>query len=362
MAGIHPSHSVDDHLSGQHFGGAGSAEIPTVISIRSPPELSPTSSTSDVTQVAACEPTILRVSEADRVPHGRSSGLVVVRRISFEQCIHLDSNTPISSLSSFLPPTILPAPWLPLSFLGSEKFQVQFSEMDATDLDMRSCVTKQQSIGRKLTRDISRLWVLPRLVKLGVKFTQKKMEAFIRGDQSGTVLNRGIVSGAHVLGMLFLPDVKDTPTMLKFYARRSQVALECLAELLEGKDYRTAIQSLTMTTSSYIFIPMTQTAQLYVQKSCDLIEAGNLRFVPICGRPPEFSEDLHETLVALSQTIYWANYLYLMRGGPEPRATANLEREFRHELPVGEITSILLYIGLIFYYSKLIRFSLRSAP
>jgi len=126
--------------------------------------------------------------------------------------------------------------------------------------------------------------------------------------------------------------------MLKFYARRAQIVLECLAELLKGKDYRTTLQSLTMTTSSYLLIRMMQTGQLYVQKSCDLIEAGCLRFIPTCGHPPEFSEELHETLVALSQTIYGANYLYLMRGGPEPHATANLEREFRHELQVGGIT------------------------
>jgi len=188
------------------------------------------------------------------------------------------------------------------------------------------------------------------------------MEAFIRGDQSGTVLNRGIVSGAHVLGMLFSPDIKDTPTMVKFYARRTQIALECLAELLKGKDYRTTLQSLTMTTSSYLLIHMTQTGQLYIQKTCDLIEAGGLRFVPTCGRPPEFSEELHETLVGLSQTIYWANYLYLMRGGPEPRATAKLEREFRYELPVGGITSMFSYTGLIFYHRKFIQSSLRSVP
>jgi len=126
--------------------------------------------------------------------------------------------------------------------------------------------------------------------------------------------------------------------MLKFYVRRAQIALECLAELLKAKDYRTTLQSLTMTTSSYLLIHMTQTGQLYVQKSCDLIEAGGLRFVPTCGRPPKFSEELHETLVALSQTIYWANYLYLMRGGPEPCATANLEREFQYELQVSGIT------------------------
>ena len=44
-------------------------------------------------------------------------------------------------------------------------------------------------------------------------------------------------------------------------------------------------------------------------------------------------------------------------GGPEPRATAGLEKEFREELPVGGIASILLLIKLILSDSKRIRFS-----
>jgi hypothetical protein len=92
----------------------------------------------------------------------------------------------------------------------------------------------------------------------------------------------------------------------------------------------------------------------------EFIQAGNLQFVPTYGRPPEFSDDLHETLVALSQLIYWVNYLFLMCGGPEPRATAKLEKEFRQELPVGDIASFFLYTELICYCSELIRFSLRS--
>ena len=98
-------------------------------------------------------------------------------------------------------------------------------------------------------------------------------------------------------------------------------------------------------------------ALLYIQKSYDFIKVGNVQFVPTYGRPPEFSEDLHETLVALLQTIYWTNYLFLACGGPEPRATAGLEKEFREELPVGGVASILLLVKLIFSDSKRIRFS-----
>ena len=183
------------------------------------------------------------------------------------------------------------------------------------------------------------MWVLLRLVKLGVQLSPKKTDALLHGDQSGIVLDRGIVCAAHVLGMMFSPDVGNTPTMVKLHARRTQIMFECRAELLKRGDYRTAVQSLVVSASRYILMRMPQTALLYVQKSCDMIKARNLQFVPTsAGRPPEFSEDLHETLVSLSQTIYWANYLFLMHGGPEPRATANLEKEFRHELPVSEIT------------------------
>jgi hypothetical protein len=132
----------------------------------------------------------------------------------------------------------------------------------------------------------------------------------------------------------------DTPAMVRFHARRVQTAWESLAELFKGNDYRLKVQAAVLVASGYIYMRMPQMALLYIQKSCDFIKAGNLQFVPTCGRPPEFSEDLHETLVALSQTIYWANYLFLMCGGPEPHATAELEKEFRRELPVGEITSI----------------------
>jgi hypothetical protein len=187
------------------------------------------------------------------------------------------------------------------------------------------------------------------------------MDALLRGDRSGTVVDRVFVCGAQALGMLFNPDIDDTPAMVRFHAIRGQKALECAAEVFNGKDYMLKVHAATFIVPGYIVICLIQVALLYIQKGCDSIKAGNLQFIPTCGRPPEFSEDLHENLVALSQIIYWTNYLFLMRGGPEPRATAELEKEFRQELPVRDIASILSYIELIFYYSKLIRSSLRSA-
>ena len=199
------------------------------------------------------------------------------------------------------------------------------------------------------------------LPKFGTQFSQKKLDALLRGDQSGAVVDRYFVCGAQMFGAPFTPGVDDTPPMVLLQARRAQAAWESLAELFKRKNYSTSVQAALVVAAGYIFIHMPQSALLYIQKSCDFVKAGNLQFVPTYGRPPEFSEDLHETLVALSQTIYWANYLFLTSGGPEPRATIGLEKEFRQEIPVGDITSILLYLRLIFSHSKRIRFSSRYA-
>ena len=218
------------------------------------------------------------------------------------------------------------------------------------------------ALGHNSPSDVSRLWVLPRLLKLGVQLSPKRLNAFIRGDQSGVVLDRVFVSGAHVLGMGFSPDVDDSPAMVRLHAKRAQTAWESLAELLKSDNYGVIAQAAVQVAASYILIRMRQTAALYIQKSCDAISAGNLHFVPTCGHPPEFSEDLHEILAAISQTIYWANYLFLIGGDPEPRVTARLEKEFRLELPVGDTTSAFSHRQLMLFYSKHIRFSLKSVP
>ena len=213
-------------------------------------------------------------------------------------------------------------------------------------------------LGPKFTPPTSRLWFLFRLLKLGLKLSDEKLGAFLRGDQSGTVLHRFFVCGPLTLATPFILD--NTPAAIRFQARQIQVALEYLADLFSGKNYKTKVQCAAYAAGGYTLMRMPLTALRYIRKSCDFIEAGGLRFIPTCGRAAEFSEDLHETLVALSQTVYMANYLFLMCGGPEPHATAGLEREFRQELPVGGLTPIPLDIQLIFHNSKPIRSSSRS--
>ena len=303
------------------------------VDVLPPPELNLQASTSDATQATAYELTALQTFEAVQVPRGHS--LVPFRSNSPQQHLPSDTNPTVSIISSFLPPEIPPELQIPLSFLGEERLQV--SDAYTTDIDMRSCVfgPNYTRVTSSLT-DASRLWVFLRLPKFGVYLKRERLDALISGDQSGTVLDPFWVFGAHSLGMPYCFRVDATPGMIRLQARRTQLVWESLAELVKGNDHKLKVQAVLMVASSYIYRHMMQTAFLYIHKSCDYIEAGNLQFVPTYGRPPEFSEELHETLAVLSQTIYWVNYSFLVCGGPEPHATAKLENEFRRELPVSD--------------------------
>ena len=257
--------------------------------------------------------------------------------------------------------TTTPEPQITLSFPG-EMSPIRLSVTEAADLDLRLCVLEYKHFIANSPSDISRLWVLPRLPKLGVQLSHKRLDAFICGDQSDTVLNRAFVCGAHVLGMLFSADINHSPAMVRLHARRSQIAWECLADLFKSENYVVTVQVVTKVAAAYILIRMVHTSNFYIHKCCEVIKVGKLSFIPTCGRLPELSEDLHETLVALSQTIYWSNYLFLMCGGPEPHATAQLEKEFRQELPVSTFATVLSRIRLTFHSRGLFRFSSKSAP
>ena len=339
-AGVYPVHRTDGHPSGQDPGGAHPVDIPAVTSTHPPAKKNPILSTSGTTGAVTRESPAPQLTEADQDQgsHARSSRLVRVRRNSPERRASPDSTPLISVISSFPFSKIPRGPQVPLSFLGGERLQVQTSEIDVTELDTRGCVVEYEFLATNLPPDISRLWVFLRLPKLGIHFSRKRLDALLRGDQSGTVLNRWFVCGPHALGMPFLPGFNDTPGIVRFYARRTQTGWECLAELFKESDYKTKAQASVLVAAGHILIRMPLTALLYIRKSCDFIKAGNLQFVPTYGRPPEFSEDLHETLATLSQTVYWANYVFLMCSGPEPHATAELEKDFRQELPVGSLT------------------------
>ena len=138
--GGYPLHGIDGHIS--LFGGAEPVKVPAVISTHPPSRLSLVPSTSDPTRVVTCESSAVQVFKAGHVPHERSSGLAFARRNSFKRRVSLYSHQSTPIILSFPLPTIPLEPWIPLSFLGEERLRVQFSEVDATDLDMRSCVLK----------------------------------------------------------------------------------------------------------------------------------------------------------------------------------------------------------------------------
>jgi hypothetical protein len=186
------------------------------------------------------------------------------------------------------------------------------------------------------------------------------MDMVTCGDVSGTTLPCSLVCRAETLGIVASRDMYTTPAMVRFQAREIQATWKSLTDLLKVNDERAKVRGTSSALPGFIYTHMPETALRYIQEYCDFVQAGNVQPAPPHGRPQEFSEDFRETSVALSQTIYWANYLFLMRGGPVPRTIAKFETEFRQKLPVGDIISILSHIEFIFHRSKPIRLFSRS--
>ena len=136
---------VDDVPTATHYHSSSGSAFAHVALLA---ELDPTPfMPSDATWAVTNEPAAQQIFGADRVPHGE---LVLARRNQVKQRVSPDTSPSIFAVPSFSS-TITPEPWIPLSFLGGEKLQVQISDAATTELVMKSCVLEQEPIDHKLT-------------------------------------------------------------------------------------------------------------------------------------------------------------------------------------------------------------------
>ena len=188
----------------------------------------------------------------------------------------------------------------------------------------------------------SRVRALCRLNKLGLYLTQEKREAILRGDPSNSVVNRYFVDGLQGMGMYLGEAPEQTPAMVRLQARYSQRAWESLIHLKQTNREREKAQALMLIAHSVTILGFNAGAQLYLMKAYKVIEIANLRFLPECELPAEFSEQVREEASVLSEAIYLENYFYLALGGSAPTKTVRIEREFRLDLQVKDIRDFFL--------------------
>jgi len=143
--------------------------------------------------------------------------------------------------------------------------------------------------------------------------------------------------------MHFCEGMDDSFAMIRLQARHLQTALESLADILGGRDWELRVQAALWVTAGSFILPFEGVTSKYIRTTCETINAAGLRFIPTYGRPPGFSEELHEKLSVLSQAIYFENFVFLTCGGAEPTMTARIEKEFRHRLQVGPTSSYRLH-------------------
>ena len=238
---------------------------------------------------------------------------------------------PFSARLSLARPGIPPEPHVTLLSLGAGRSQLSDAALGELDMKLYAFL---RCPSMELIRPFSRLNVLCRLNKMGILFTSQKQQALLRGDTSGTIIHPFFIPAAQSLGMHFCEGMDNSPAMIRLQARHLQRSMELLMDIFKGHDLELRAQAALWVVAGSITMPVTHLNSFYIKMSCEAIDAAGLRFIPTYGRPPEFSEDLHEKLSLLSQAIYFENFLFLTYGGAEPTMTARLEDEFRHQLQV----------------------------
>jgi len=169
--------------------------------------------------------------------------------------------------------------------------------------------------------------------KLGIYFGPEKQDALFRGDTSNAVVNRYFVYSFRAVGTHLCKVLDESPAMVRLQARYVQKAWESFIEIYRT-DQRLAAQGMLVFLHSLIIMGFPPPVQFYLLKVYDLIDDGNLRFLPVYGRPPELSDQVREDTAVLSQAIYLENYFHLALGGSAPTRTTKIEQEFRRDFQV----------------------------
>ena len=258
-------------------------------------------------------------STTERIPHPIASTFTILPSIQFRR---IPRPLPV-------PPSLIP------------QGRVQISSNAEGDLDMTLYVlfrflNSHPVVGTKL-QSASRLRSLCRINRLGVYFGPEKQDALFRGDTSNAIVNRYFVYGLWLAGAYLCGALDESSPMLRLLERNLQKAWEALIEIYRGDDQRLAAQGLLMLMHSLIVVVPPSEVQSYLPKLYELINNGNLRFLPAYGRPPELSDQVREDAAVLSQAIYLENYFYLALNGPAPARTTRIEREFRGDFQVRTI-------------------------
>lgn len=139
--------------------------------------------------------------------------------------------------------------------------------------------------------------------------------------------------------MHFYEYMDDSPALIRLQAKYVQKSLELLVATFGGRDWELIAHVALWVVAGSLVMRLSHVTYPYIKKCCEAVNVAGLQFVPTYGRPPEFSEDLHEKLATLSQIIYYENFWFLTCAGAEPTMTAGIEKEFRHRLQVPSTSS-----------------------
>ena len=298
------------------------------------------------THSSRVSPESSRSSQSDKSdsPTPQESSISEIQLVPFREespKIHQPQPTTTPNFS-FLPSLRLPSIprqlHIPLQSLGPEHLQI--SDQTPSELDLSVCAFPLFGCITKTSRGLipfdpltSRLAGLPRLRQFGIYLTSPKQDAVMRGDTSNTIVDPFFITITIGVGVYFCANLSPQKTV-QLRAKYGQLAFERLAEINKGNDASLKVHAFLCIATASLYGRWLRMSREYLTKASIALNAAKLRFIPDTRYPPQLTEDVHERLATLSQVIYFEHYFFLAVDGLEPKMTARIEKEFRHELQV----------------------------
>ena len=116
----------------------------------------------------------------------------------------------------------------------------------------------------------------------------------MRGDTSGIVVHPFFIPTTTGLGVNFHAGIRDSPTTVPQRAKYGQLTHEYTVEISKGNDACLKIQVFFYIATTSLYGRWFVYARQSLTRACLALNAAKLRFIPDAGRPPGFTEDVHD--------------------------------------------------------------------
>lgn len=171
-----------------------------------------------------------------------------------------------------------------------------------------------------------------------------KEQAVLLGDTSGKNIHPFFIHYSHLGGAQIYQEQQGSFCVLRVQAVHLRLAVDALATMKEEDDPFAFAQAYFYMGLANGYVQNVNTSIRLLRKSVETVRRNNIRYVPfsigdatqqepnILASLPEFSEEVHERAVLLSQMLHSETFMYIV--GQPGEGGYHCEDDLKGVLPV----------------------------